>query len=119
MILLAEDHAELRSAYQLMLKLKGFPVVSVENGQSVLDALGARDDVQLIILDIGLPDISGLEVLARIRASETLQDLPVIVHSAYADSQDKAMNAGATAFVRKDGDNFKELLDIIRSHVLC
>ena len=117
MILLVEDHPELRAGYQLFLKIHGFTVITAETGKSALAKIEKHPDVRLVVMDLGLPDMGGLEVLATIRANSLLKELPVIVHSAYEDKQQKAMEAGASAFVRKDGINVDVLLEVIRKQL--
>lgn len=117
MILLVEDHPELREGYQSILKVNGFASHAVADGTAALDALEEYKDLRLVVLDLSLPDVSGWDVLARIRGSDAHKELPVIVHTALLAQEDKAAKAGANALVQKDGC-FDRLLESIRNHMI-
>jgi two-component system KDP operon response regulator KdpE len=111
-ILLVEDDAALRLALRTMLHSRDFEVVEVGNGETAVAAV-ADNETDLIVLDLGLPDIDGLEVLRRVR---TFSDVPVIVLTAHQEQHDKirALDAGADDYVTKPFDT-EELLARIRA----
>ena len=98
-ILVVEDDPALRRALSIGLRTQGYDAVPVGDARSALDALRA-DEPDLVLLDLGLPDLSGLEVL---RAARVGGDLPVIVLSARSSSQEKveALDLGADDYVTK------------------
>lgn len=98
-ILIVDDEAEIRRALQRNLQAHGFEVVVAENGEEALDILTLhRPD--LILLDLGLPDMSGLEVCKQIRAHS---HLPIIILSVKDAERDKvrALDLGADDYVSK------------------
>jgi two-component system KDP operon response regulator KdpE len=111
-LLLVEDDAALRVALRAMLRSREFEVVEADNGEAAVAAV-ADNDTDLIVLDLGLPDIDGLEVLRRVR---TFSDVPVIVLTANQDQHDKihALDTGADDYVTKPFDT-EELLARIRA----
>jgi two-component system KDP operon response regulator KdpE len=111
-ILLVEDDAALRLALRTMLRTREFEVIEVGNGENAVAAV-ADNETDLIVLDLGLPDIDGLEVLRRVR---TFSEVPVIVLTAHQDQHDKihALDAGADDYVTKPFDT-EELLARIRA----
>lgn len=77
-ILLVEDDAPLRSVYRTALRVAGFFVNEAGNGMDALRALEA-DPPDLVVLDLGLPVISGYAVRAEIAAQGHTRNIPVIV----------------------------------------
>jgi two-component system KDP operon response regulator KdpE len=98
-ILVVDDEPTLRRTLAISLRASGYAVVTVGDGRSALQAVH-EDMPDLIVLDLGLPDLDGIEVLRRLR---TASDVPVIVLSARTDSVDKveALDAGADDYVTK------------------
>jgi CheY-like chemotaxis protein len=84
-ILVADDDANIRLIFQTMLRRSGYEVVTASSGIQALElVLGEEPD--LVILDIKMPDIHGLEVLSLIREAEN--DVPVIICSAFEGMKD-------------------------------
>jgi DNA-binding response OmpR family regulator len=97
-ILIVEDERHITKFLEFILNKQGYRLRSVSNGRDALDALGAfRPDA--VLLDLGLPDISGLELLREIRADETQGETKVIVLSAtlYEGLSEQLKEAGADA----------------------
>lgn len=98
-ILLIEDEQEIRRFLRLSLASQGYQLLEAETGQSGLLA-AATQQPDLVILDLGLPDIDGLTVLGRIREWSRL---PIIILSARGQERDKvlALDAGADDYLTK------------------
>lgn len=98
-ILLVEDDRVLLRTLAIGLRAEGYDVLVAADGRTALDAC-RDDDPDLVILDLGLPDLSGFDVLRSVR---TWSALPFIVLSARSDSVDKvtALDAGADDYVTK------------------
>ena len=77
-ILLVEDDAPLRSVYRTALRVAGFYVNEAGNGLDALRALEA-DPPDLVVLDLGLPLVSGYAVRAELAAQNHTRDIPVVV----------------------------------------
>jgi two-component system KDP operon response regulator KdpE len=113
-VLVVDDDPHLLRALRISLRAAGHDVVTAPNGTSALrEAAGAHPDA--VVLDLGLPDLDGTEVLAGLRPWFTG---PVLVLSARADSRDKvdALDAGADDYVTKPFD-MAELLARLRAAV--
>ena len=101
-ILVVDDHADNRRILRDLLGSAGFEILEAKTGEeAVAQAAAAVPD--LILMDIQLPGIDGYEATRRIKASEALRRIPVIVVTSYALSGDdaKAMAAGANDYVAK------------------
>jgi DNA-binding response OmpR family regulator len=99
-VLLVEDDARISEPLIRVLRSEGFEVRHVDGGESAIASVDAwRPD--LVLLDLTLPDIDGLDVCRKIRASHP--DLPVIMLTARADEMDVivGLNAGADDYVAK------------------
>lgn len=111
-ILLVEDDPALRRALRTMMRSRDLEVVEADTGeQAVVLASGGAAD--LVLLDLGLPDIEGLEVLRRIR---TFSAVPVVVLTAHHQQAEKirALDSGADDYVTKPFD-VEELLARVRA----
>ena len=101
-ILVIDDRWENRIVLRNLLTPLGFTVLEAENGQVGLDQLQSHT-VDLVILDLAMPVMDGIEVLQFIRQSSLFLDLNVIVSSASVSHQDaqRAIDAGGNAFLAK------------------
>jgi len=98
-VLLVDDDPQILRAVRTSLQGHGHEVLTAGNGETALDLLPDAD-VDLVILDLGLPGIEGHEVIRRVRA---WSDVPIIVLSVREGQQDKvtAFEAGADDYVTK------------------
>jgi two-component system KDP operon response regulator KdpE len=111
-VLLVDDDATLRRTLGIGLRAEGHDVLITADGRSALEAL-REDKPDIVVLDLGLPDLSGVEVLRRLRAWSTV---PVVVLSARAESSEKvqALDLGADDYVTKPF-GMEELLARVRA----
>jgi len=98
-ILVVDDEIEILRVLQRSLLAHGYEVFTVQSGEEALDAI-SRHRLDLILLDLGLPGMSGLEVCRRVRAES---NLPIIVLSVKDAERDKvmALDLGADDYVPK------------------
>jgi two-component system KDP operon response regulator KdpE len=113
-VLLVDDDVPLGRALGINMKARGMEVEIARTGQAALD-LVARFRPDVVILDLGLPDLDGIEVLQGIRGWNRV---PVVVLSARASSEEKvtALDAGADDYVTKPFE-MNELLARVRAAV--
>jgi len=114
-ILLVEDDVRNIFALTSMLEPKGAKLVIARNGREALERLAQSSPVDLVLMDIMMPEMDGLEAIRRIRARGDLDKLPIIALTAKAmrDDQEKCLAAGANDYVAKPIDVDK-LLSLIR-----
>lgn len=98
-ILIIDDEPQIRKFLDIALRAQGYKVYVAENGMKGLETLASRG-ADLLILDLGLPDMDGQEVLTELRQ---WSDIPVIVLSARPDENQKIklLDAGANDYVTK------------------
>src|SRR5690348_14193398 len=97
-ILIVDDEIPIRRFLRTSLSAQGFQVLEAEDGKSALDLL-RRHQIDLLILDLGLPDMDGLEIIGRLRQSRST--VPILVLSSRGDEEGKvnALDMGADDYV--------------------
>jgi DNA-binding response OmpR family regulator len=115
-ILVIEDNATAASLYSSALVREGYAVAVASDGEAGLAAIEAAQP-DLILLDLMLPKIPGLEVLRQIRANAAMTNVPVMVTSnAYTAARlDELWKAGATQILTKASISPKEMARVVRN----
>ena len=101
-ILVVEDEESLLKLENILLTSNGYHAVSARNGTEALKML-ERENIDLVLLDVMLPDIDGYEVCRRIKADAVMQKIPVLMVTAknHSDDIDRGGEAGADWYVTK------------------
>jgi len=114
-LLLVDD--DLRNVFALsrLLRRQGLEVIGADNGQMALERLEEHPDVAVVLMDVMMPVMDGLEAMRRIRAQPRFQKLPVIAVTARAMTEDrrKCMEAGASDYLSKPIE-FDALMAMLR-----
>ena len=112
-VLVVDDSKLLHRMFEMM--LRQFPLVHAYDGQEGLDRLKEHADIDLILLDVNMPRMNGLQFLAAIKANPVQAKIAVIIVTTEGADKDaeKGLAAGATAYVRKPFRN-EELLALIQ-----
>jgi diguanylate cyclase (GGDEF)-like protein/PAS domain S-box-containing protein len=116
-LLVVDDNESNRDALSRRLKLKGYTVSVAASGYEALE-LAATDAYDLVLLDVEMPGLSGLEVLARLRETRSATELPIIMFTARSEGADvvEAFRLGANDYVTKPID-FPVALARISTHL--
>ena len=118
-VLVCDDEKDIVSALQIYLKSEGYQVFSAYNGKEALKIIN-REDIQLVLMDIMMPVMDGLEATRRIRTCTHPRGatVPIIAISAnaFADDIQKAKNAGMNEHLAKPFEMEKVLRTISRYH---
>lgn len=111
LILVVEDDAPVRNLIGTTLKTHGYDYITATNGENAV-MQASSNNPNVVLLDLGLPDIDGVDVIKKIR---TWSEMPIIVINARAEDQDKidALDAGADDYLTKPF-SVQELLARIR-----
>lgn len=112
-VLIVDDDVEMRLLLRTVLVRKGFTVAGAGSGEEALKQI-EEDRPDVVVLDVMMPGISGLEVCRALREAETTADLPVIMLSARTslDAIADGLAAGATEYLTKPISS-KELAQVI------
>ncbi len=102
-ILVVEDNADTAALLRDLLEGEGYEVETAATGEAAFDALAVAPDVDLMVLDLMLPGMSGYEVIERLRAQSDLSDLPILVLSALgsASARVRGLREGADDYMTK------------------
>jgi CheY-like chemotaxis protein len=114
-VLLADDDVRNVFALASVLERQGMEVIFAENGQEAVAALLATPDVDLVLMDIMMPELDGYEAIRRIRSDARWEKLPIISLTAKAmkGDREKSIAAGASDYITKPVDT-DQLLSLIR-----
>ncbi len=112
-ILIVDDNVDSAASLSMILEMSGHETRTVHDGTSALEAV-AQGDVEVVLLDVGLPDLSGFEVARRLRATETGRNLTIIATTGWGQQKDfeASTDAGIDHHLVKPID-FEMLNDIL------
>jgi CheY-like chemotaxis protein len=101
-IVVADDAPDIVDLVRIALERKGYEVRTVEDGQAALDALAERRP-DVLVLDVWMPGLDGVEVTRRVKADPATRDVPILVLTAavHGTTLEDAQAAGADAAMRK------------------
>jgi CheY-like chemotaxis protein len=113
-VLIIDDDLTLREMYEEYLKASGFTVISAQDGQEGLEKV-KESKPSIILLDLMMPKMNGIEVLRRLKADDSVKYIPVIVFTALIQDLEKqeSLAAGAADYVVKTEVTPKSILDKI------
>lgn len=115
-ILIVEDFTDVRKMMGIMLKLNGYDVVEAEDGYEGIEK-AVSETPDLILMDIAMPLLDGIQATAVIRTHASLDKVPILAITAYDDIyKEDAMNAGCTEILRKPV-GFAQLRPIIERYL--
>jgi len=103
-VLLAEDNPDLRALYAHILFAHGYEVVAVEDGEAAVTAI-QRKVPDVVVTDIMMPKMNGLELIDWLRQQDTFVHIPIIAITAFTDKElEEARKAGADVAIGKPVD---------------
>jgi two-component system alkaline phosphatase synthesis response regulator PhoP len=100
-ILLVDDDKFLLDMYLLKFKKSGLEIDTASNGISALEKIKANSDYDMVLMDIIMPGMDGLELLKKIRDEKLLPKAVVIMLTNQADDEDKAKAIGVDGYIIK------------------
>lgn len=111
-ILVAEDHLDSRDALKTLLEAVGYSVVEANDGREAV-ALALESHPSLILMDLMMPEMNGLDATRMLRQQEEMRDVPIIALTALEGVRESALEAGCDDYVTKPVDlpNFLRKLE--------
>jgi two-component system chemotaxis response regulator CheY len=102
-VLVVDDSALIHQMYKMALTRYKCTIVSAKNGQAGLDELAKHKDIDLVLLDINMPVMSGLEFLKKLKDLGTYSHIPIVIVSTEGKEEDtkRGLEMGARGYVTK------------------
>lgn len=117
-VLVAEDSSVIQNLTKKVLQFQNYEIDSVKNGEEVLKAIEA-DDYDIILMDIGMPKMDGMECTRQIRAMEDPQksNIPIVAITGNAKnySDEEFTNVGINEYLQKPL-NFDHLVEVVKKY---
>ena len=112
-VLVVDDSKLLHRTFEMM--LRQYPLVHAYDGKEALQQLKENRDVDLVLLDMNMPKMNGLELLEAMKADKEMKKIPVVlVTTEGSDEQtQRGLEAGAAAYVKKPFKN-EELIAVVQ-----
>jgi DNA-binding response OmpR family regulator len=102
-IMVVDDEKEIRDLLSIYLVEDGYDVIAAASGEEAID-LARSEEPQVILMDVKMPGIDGVETCKRLKGAERTKSIPVIMVTAYQDRDVEAYLEGADDFVNKPFD---------------
>jgi two-component system chemotaxis sensor kinase CheA len=111
-VLVVEDSFTVRELQRSILEAAGYPVVTARDGRDALAAVGRDPEIALVVTDLEMPELDGLDLTRAIRADKARSSLPVVIVTSHGSEEDrrKGVEAGADAYMTKQGFDQQALL---------
>lgn len=115
-ILIVDDSKAVRTLVKLLVEKAGYEVVTAGDGAEAWQHLLEQSGASIVVADVDMPRMSGLELTKKIRESERFADLPVVLITGRETQEDKlkGLRAGATAYLSKERFDAEEFLETLR-----
>ena len=113
-ILIVDDHDDTRNLLVELLTFDGFAVIAAASGEEALNVVREQRPC-IVLLDLGLPDIAGLELVLRLRAEPNSATAPIYALSGFTNLRSAALAAGIDGFLVKPVRG-RELRAIVEQH---
>ena len=116
LVLLAEDETDLRKMMKILLELHGYDVIEAADGYEAVEK-AVEEEPDLILMDIAMPVMDGIDSTRTIRRHEDLQGIPIVAVTAYGDFySQRARNAGCIDVIQKPID-FSQLKPMVERYI--
>ena len=115
-VMIVDDADLARATLGRLLQREGYQTVLACNGRDALDALDTRPEPDLILLDLNMPDLDGLELLEILHAHPRWQSIPVIMLTAVSDTHTvhRAQQLGAKEYLVKAAFSVRDMLHHVK-----
>ena len=115
-VLVAEDYGDIRRMMKILLECRGYEVLEAADGYEAVKK-AVSDNPDLILMDIAMPVMDGLQAVKAIREHDDLADVPIVAVTAYGEFYgDRARNAGCNDVIQKPLD-FGRLEPMVESYI--
>ncbi len=113
-VIIVDDSDASRDSLAFALQQKGFEVAQAEDVAAALAKLKTEKGIDLVITDINMPNMTGLELIRALRGSDAYRFTPIIVLSSEKEDIKQSREAGASAWIAKSSKMSEELMGAIK-----
>jgi CheY-like chemotaxis protein len=115
-VLVAEDYEDIRRMMKILLECRGYDVLEAADGYEAVKK-AVSDNPDLILMDVAMPVMDGLQATMAIRQHDNLADVPIVAVTAYGDFYgERARNAGCNDVIQKPLD-FARLEPLVEGYI--
>ncbi len=113
-VLVVDDEEDVRTIVSRLVGARGYEVITAETGKQAVDLLASGTKPDLVVLDVRMPEMDGLQALVKIRKELGLKDLPIVLLTAQTSDQDvlKGYGVGADYYITKPL-KFEQLRNVV------
>jgi two-component system chemotaxis sensor kinase CheA len=114
-VLVVEDSFTVRELQRSILEAAGYRVVTARDGRDGLETLQRDPEIDLVVTDLEMPELDGLDLTRAIRADATRSAVPIVIVTSRASDEDRqrGVEAGADAYMAKGGFDQQALLETV------
>jgi two-component system, chemotaxis family, sensor kinase CheA len=114
-VLVVEDSLAVRELQRGILEAAGYQVETARDGREALDRLGRDETIELVLTDVDMPEVDGIELTKTIRADPAREHLPIVIVTSKGEDDDRrrGIDAGADAYMVKRSFDQQALLDTV------
>jgi two-component system chemotaxis sensor kinase CheA len=114
-VLVVDDQFTVRELQRSIMEASGYSVETARDGREAWDRLVSSEGIALVVTDLEMPEMDGLELLAAIRRHPAMSSLPVVIVTSRAGGEDerRGLEAGADAYIVKERFDQRALLDTV------
>ncbi|MBN2535448.1 MAG: response regulator [Spirochaetales bacterium] len=117
-ILIVDDSEATRKSLKFSLTMRKFEVIDASNVNEAISYLSSNDDICLVITDMNMPGMNGMDLIRFIREKLNLKALPIIVLTTAEDKGKDALTRGASAVVMKSSKASEEIVSFLSRYVV-
>jgi len=116
-ILIVDDSEMARTTLCFALKTKQYSVFDAENGKDAIKKLNENSDISLIITDVNMPEMNGIELITHIRNVMGNKAIPIFALTTDDKAGSEVMQKGATGFLQKTSKTSEEVQKIVSKYI--
>ena len=116
-ILIVDDSEMARAAMGFSLKVKNYSVLDSANGNDAIRKLTENPDIGVIITDLNMPEMSGIELIRHIRETMGNKTIPIYVLTTDVTAGKEVLEKGATGFLLKSSRTSEEVQNVIKIYI--
>jgi CheY-like chemotaxis protein len=116
-ILIVDDSEATRASLKFSLSMRKFEVLGASNANEAISCISNNKDLSLVITDMNMPGMSGLDLIKFVREQLEMKTLPIVVLTTAVDKGKIALSKGASAVIMKSSKASQEIIDFVTRYV--